>query len=47
MFTVDWTVNIYHNGHHGCYLAVKIVITIIPNGIIILNYNNIDRTFSR
>ena len=20
---VQWTVNIYHNGHHGCYLAVK------------------------
>ena len=30
MFTVDWTVNIYHN-------------YVIRYGIIILNYNNIDR----
>ena len=25
----QWTVNIYHNSHHGCYLAVKIVSNIL------------------
>ena len=25
----QWTVNIYHNGHHGCNLAVKIVSNIL------------------
>ena len=25
----QWTVNIYHNSHHGCYLTVKIVSNIL------------------
>ena len=25
----QWTVNIYHNSHHGCYLAVKIVSNVL------------------
>ena len=25
----QWKVNIYHNSHHGCYLAVKIVSNIL------------------
>ena len=28
-FFSQWTVNIYHNSHHGCYLPVKFVSNIL------------------
>ena len=29
LLSIQWTVNIYRNGHHGFYLAVKIVSNIL------------------
>ena len=34
------TVNIYHNSHHGCYLAVNIVSIILKKPLTVNIYHN-------